>query len=207
MGMIFGLIGRLILAVSGISLATSVMDVVDFADKYSDEIEAVAEAVSEYEDPEDFFNNSVILSKEEYEELVAKADSNTTAEIEDADTKDTDEKVKAEEEAKKEEEDKLKADEEAKKKAEEAAAKKAEEEAAKEAEEAKAKEEADKKAAEEEAAKKAEEAAKKKTEKEAAPKAPAGKEVVSKVYMEDCGQDTGYWVITYSDGSVEYIDE
>lgn len=30
---------------------------------------------------------------------------------------------------------------------------------------------------------------------------------VSRVYMEDCGSDTGYWVITYSDGHVEYLDD
>ena len=27
-----------------------------------------------------------------------------------------------------------------------------------------------------------------------------------KVYIEDCGQDTGYWKITYSDGTVEFSD-
>ena len=31
--------------------------------------------------------------------------------------------------------------------------------------------------------------------------------IVSKVYIEDCGLDSGYWEITYSDGHVEYIDD
>lgn len=30
---------------------------------------------------------------------------------------------------------------------------------------------------------------------------------VSRVYIEDCGLDTGYWEITYSDGHVEHIDD
>lgn len=30
---------------------------------------------------------------------------------------------------------------------------------------------------------------------------------ISRMYVEDCGQDSGYWVITYSDGRVEYIDD
>lgn len=30
---------------------------------------------------------------------------------------------------------------------------------------------------------------------------------VSRVYIEDCGQDTGYWEITYSDGHVEHVEE
>lgn len=30
---------------------------------------------------------------------------------------------------------------------------------------------------------------------------------VSRIYMEDCGSDSGYWVITYSDGHVEYVDD
>lgn len=32
-------------------------------------------------------------------------------------------------------------------------------------------------------------------------------EEVSRVYIEDCGRDTGYWEITYSDGHVEYVDD
>ena len=36
-----------------------------------------------------------------------------------------------------------------------------------------------------------------------------GEEVteVSRVWIEDCGQDSGYWEVTYSDGSVQYIEE
>ena len=34
-----------------------------------------------------------------------------------------------------------------------------------------------------------------------------GATVVSRRYIEDCGLDSGYWEITYSDGRVEYIDE
>lgn len=30
---------------------------------------------------------------------------------------------------------------------------------------------------------------------------------VNRIYMEDCGSDSGYWVITYSDGHVEYVDD
>ncbi len=30
---------------------------------------------------------------------------------------------------------------------------------------------------------------------------------VSRTYIEDCGEDSGYWEIIYSDGSVEYIDD
>lgn len=30
---------------------------------------------------------------------------------------------------------------------------------------------------------------------------------VGRTYMEDCGSDSGYWVITYSDGHVEYLDD
>ncbi|MBQ9607239.1 MAG: hypothetical protein IJV16_08705, partial [Lachnospiraceae bacterium] len=29
---------------------------------------------------------------------------------------------------------------------------------------------------------------------------------VSRIFIEDCGSDTGYWDITYSDGTHEYID-
>lgn len=35
---------------------------------------------------------------------------------------------------------------------------------------------------------------------------PSGKRVVSKEWVEDCGGDSGYYIITYSDGSVEYVD-
>ena len=35
----------------------------------------------------------------------------------------------------------------------------------------------------------------------------SGKTEVSRVFIEDCGSDTGYWEVTYSDGSIEYIDE
>ena len=34
----------------------------------------------------------------------------------------------------------------------------------------------------------------------------AERTVVEKVYIEDCGQDTGYWKIAYSDGTVEFSD-
>lgn len=34
-----------------------------------------------------------------------------------------------------------------------------------------------------------------------------GRTVVSKEYVEDCGMDSGYYIITYSDGTVEYIDD
>ena len=30
---------------------------------------------------------------------------------------------------------------------------------------------------------------------------------VSRIYIEDCGSDSGYWQITYSDGHIEYIDD
>lgn len=30
---------------------------------------------------------------------------------------------------------------------------------------------------------------------------------VNRMYVEDCGEDSGYWIITYSDGHVEYIDD
>lgn len=93
--------------------------------------------------------------------------------------------------AKKEEEDK-KAAEEAKKAAEEKA--KEEEKAAQEA--AKALEEANKAA----------EAAASQAQK-AVENAAGGKVEVSRQYYEDCGSDTGYWEIVYSDGSVEYIDD
>ena len=29
---------------------------------------------------------------------------------------------------------------------------------------------------------------------------------VSRTFIEDCGSDSGYWDITYSDGTHEYID-
>lgn len=31
--------------------------------------------------------------------------------------------------------------------------------------------------------------------------------VVNRVYIEDCGLDTGYWEITYSDGRVEHVED
>lgn len=34
----------------------------------------------------------------------------------------------------------------------------------------------------------------------------SGRTVVSREYVEDCGMDTGYYIITYSDGTVEYVD-
>ena len=37
--------------------------------------------------------------------------------------------------------------------------------------------------------------------------APGGVTVVSRVYIEDCGSDSGYWEITYSDGHVEYVED
>ena len=36
---------------------------------------------------------------------------------------------------------------------------------------------------------------------------PEGVTVVSRVYIEDCGLDSGYWEITYSDGHVEYVED
>lgn len=30
---------------------------------------------------------------------------------------------------------------------------------------------------------------------------------ISRIYIEDCGSDSGYWEITYSDGHIEYIDD
>ncbi len=39
-----------------------------------------------------------------------------------------------------------------------------------------------------------------------APAAPPARTEVSRTWYEDCGQDTGYWEIVYSDGSVEYVD-
>ena len=40
------------------------------------------------------------------------------------------------------------------------------------------------------------------------PEQPAGgATVVNRVYIEDCGSDSGYWEITYSDGHVEYVEE
>lgn len=33
-----------------------------------------------------------------------------------------------------------------------------------------------------------------------------GKTIVSKEWVEDCGSDGGYYIITYSDGSVEFVD-
>ena len=30
---------------------------------------------------------------------------------------------------------------------------------------------------------------------------------VSRTYIEDCGMDSGYWEVLYSDGHVEYIDD
>jgi len=30
---------------------------------------------------------------------------------------------------------------------------------------------------------------------------------ISRVYTEDCGTDSGYWTITYSDGTIEYVDD
>lgn len=35
---------------------------------------------------------------------------------------------------------------------------------------------------------------------------PNNKTVISKEWVEDCGSDSGYYIITYSDGSVEYVD-
>lgn len=39
-----------------------------------------------------------------------------------------------------------------------------------------------------------------------APKNTGSKTVVSREWVEDCGLDSGYYIITYSDGSVEYVD-
>lgn len=39
-----------------------------------------------------------------------------------------------------------------------------------------------------------------------ATKKPSGRTIVSKEWVEDCGTDSGYWIITYSDGTVEYVD-
>ena len=44
------------------------------------------------------------------------------------------------------------------------------------------------------------------TQENAAPQEPAGRIEVNRTYYEDCGLDTGYWDIEYSDGSHEYID-
>ncbi len=41
---------------------------------------------------------------------------------------------------------------------------------------------------------------------EAASQNPGEVTEVSRTYIEDCGEDSGYWEIIYSDGSVEYID-
>lgn len=37
-------------------------------------------------------------------------------------------------------------------------------------------------------------------------KSPSKRTVVSKEWVEDCGTDSGYYIITYSDGTVEYVD-
>ena len=48
-----------------------------------------------------------------------------------------------------------------------------------------------------------------KDDKKADSKTEATDEVteVERYYVEDCGQDTGYWVVKYSDGHEEYIEE
>ena len=43
-------------------------------------------------------------------------------------------------------------------------------------------------------------------EPEPAPTTPAEPYIVSKTYIEDCGQDSGYYDILYSDGHHEYVD-
>lgn len=37
-------------------------------------------------------------------------------------------------------------------------------------------------------------------------KSSGGKKVVSKEWVEDCGSDTGYWMIVYDDGSYEFVE-
>lgn len=34
----------------------------------------------------------------------------------------------------------------------------------------------------------------------------SGKTVIAKEYVEDCGSDSGYWMIIYDDGSVDFVD-
>lgn len=185
----YGLIGRVIAILSCVSTLVSFGSVASIVDKNSDDIEYIVQEAIEYEDLGD-----LVTSLHELEDF--------------------EEEQEALEEAKEAEEEAAREAEEAKK-LEEAEKKAAEEAAAKEAEEAKKREEAEKKAAEEAAAKEAEEeakaaeqkAAEKKNAEAAVPAAPAGKIEIGRVYMEDCGMDTGYWVVTYSDGSVEYIDE
>ena len=84
------------------------------------------------------------------------------------------------------------------KRQEELKQKEALEKAEKEEAERKAKEEAEKKAKEEEERLKA--------EKEEAEKKKSEKTIVSKVFYEDCGVDTGYYEIVWSDGTVTYQD-
>lgn len=84
------------------------------------------------------------------------------------------------------------------KRQEELKQKEALEKAEKEEAERKAKEEAEKKAKEEEERLKA--------EKEEAEKKKSEKTIVSKVFYEDCGADTGYYEIVWSDGTVTYQD-
>lgn len=91
--------------------------------------------------------------------------------------------------------------------------KKEAEEAAKKAEDEKKRREEEQKALEEKNAKEALKAAKEqeKQTKKNNEKTPAdnnsGVYEVSRVYYEDCGADTGYWEITWSDGSVTYVDD
>ena len=72
-----------------------------------------------------------------------------------------------------------------------------------------AKEEAERlKKEEEERLKKEQEEAERKAKEEAEKKASqgSGKSIISKTFYEDCGSDTGYYEIVWSDGSVTYQD-
>lgn len=202
MGIFLGLIGRIIVFVTCVSTAVSVGNIVNLVDTYSDEIEYIVEKSSNYDSLDALFDDIMEEDVDESDEEAAQIDELNEEEA----AKEAE--IKAEEEAKK------KAEEEAAKKAEEEAKKKAEEEAAKEAELAEEesnladageeKTEADNK---EEPQTEAVDLPAPAPAAEAPIQAPAGKVEIGRVYMEDCGQDTGYWVVTYSDGSVEYIDD
>lgn len=202
MSIFFGLIGRIITFATCISTIVSFGNIINLADEYSDEIEYVVEKSSNYDSLDAFFD---AIMEEDVDTESVEADEESEEALE--------EEKKAEEEA--EEEAAKKAEEEAKKKAEEEALKETEEEALKEAEEADKTDAADVKDDADDNTEQAEAsapavsapAASEPAASEVTTPAAEGRVEIGRVYMEDCGQDTGYWVVTYSDGSVEYIDD
>lgn len=209
MGILFGFLGRLVVIFTCITSMITTTKIVGFVDTYSDEIGAVVKEANNYDTIEEFINSLSDMEEDfdfsDVEEAISEDEIIDDSADEEA--KKAEEQLKKEEaeKAAKEAEEKLKK-EEAEKAAQEAAEKEA---AEKEEEEKAAAEAAEKEAAEKAAAEAAAALEQAVTAEPAAtaPAAPSGKTEISRVYMEDCGMDTGYWVVTYSDGTVEYIDE